>query len=49
MAQLSLPRDLTITVESCGEANAFYDPEEVAIVFCSEFEDHLAKIETLLD
>jgi len=37
--QLSQP--LTVVIESCGEANAFYDPQDQAIIMCSEFEDHL--------
>lgn len=38
---LNLPRELLVKVESCGEANAFYDPEETAIIFCTEFIPHL--------
>ncbi|MEM8542158.1 MAG: DUF4344 domain-containing metallopeptidase [Pseudomonadota bacterium] len=36
-----LPQQVSVSVESCGEANAFYDPEDVSIVFCSEFVTHL--------
>lgn len=47
-AEFRFARPLTITVESCGEANAFYDPEDSAIVICSEFEDHLRTMVDLL-
>ncbi|MEP4198966.1 MAG: DUF4344 domain-containing metallopeptidase [Aliishimia sp.] len=38
-----MPQRLTVVVESCGEANAFYDPNMVRITICSEFEDWLSK------
>ena len=44
-AELSLSDSLSVAVESCGEANAFYDPQDRAIVFCREFVDHLIEIE----
>ncbi|MDD9922115.1 MAG: DUF4344 domain-containing metallopeptidase [Boseongicola sp.] len=47
-ASLSLSDTLTIVVESCGEANAFYDPNDRSIVMCSEFEDHLKVLQDLL-
>ena len=47
-AEMSLSRPLTIVVETCGEANAFYDPESVQITMCLEFEDHLRALEDLL-
>lgn len=40
-AEFSLSRLLKVAVESCGEANAYYDPEESKVVFCTEFEKHL--------
>ncbi|WP_239479520.1 DUF4344 domain-containing metallopeptidase [Actibacterium sp. 188UL27-1] len=43
-AMLSLSAPLQITVESCGESNAFYDAETVEIIMCAEFEDHLFKL-----
>lgn len=43
-ALMSQPETLEITVEPCGEANAFYDPAEVKITICSEFEPYLRKI-----
>lgn len=40
-AEMTLSAPLGVTIESCGEANAYYDPEQRQIVFCSELEDHL--------
>ena len=40
-AIFSLSDTLTVWVEDCGEANAFYDPADRAIIMCSEFEEHL--------
>jgi len=37
----ALPHPLRITVEACGEANAFYDLGSREIIMCSEFADHL--------
>lgn len=42
-----LPEKLLITVESCGEANAFYDPQTVEIIMCTEFEDWLRELANL--
>lgn len=39
--ELRLARPLRVVIESCGEANAFYDPGAREIIMCSEFEDHL--------
>lgn len=36
-----IPGGLTVVVEPCGEANAFYDPNDATIIMCSEFEDWL--------
>lgn len=47
-AELKLAKPVDILVESCGEANAFYDPSNRAIIFCSEFEDHLIALEKKL-
>lgn len=41
---LTLSAPVTVTVESCGEANAYYDPSTQGIVFCAEFEDHLIQM-----
>ena len=41
-AEFKLPSQLTINVEACGEANAWYDPEVREIVMCTEFTDEIA-------
>ncbi|WP_108818813.1 DUF4344 domain-containing metallopeptidase [Pseudovibrio sp. Alg231-02] len=41
---MSLPNEVIVKVESCGEPNAFYDPEEVSISFCTEFIPHLRSL-----
>ncbi|PIE11679.1 MAG: hypothetical protein CSA72_00710 [Rhodobacterales bacterium] len=43
-AVFSLSAPLTVTLESCGEANAFYDPETTEIIMCTEFEDHIREM-----
>ncbi|WP_412565589.1 DUF4344 domain-containing metallopeptidase [Thalassobius sp. MITS945101] len=43
--QITLSAPLTVVEESCGEANAFYDPETREVIFCSEFEEHLVEME----
>ena len=35
------PKDVSVTIEKCGEANAYYDPSEVSITICTEFDAHL--------
>lgn len=45
---LRLAEPVEVVLESCGEANAFYDPEALKIVFCTEFEDHLRRVEAVL-
>jgi len=39
---------VAVSLESCGEANAFYDPGERRIVFCSEFTPYLERVEDVL-
>lgn len=36
-----LPEPLTIRYESCGEANAFYDPSDRSVTMCTEYVDYL--------
>src|SRR5215468_12583374 len=36
LSALRLPRTLTLKAESCGEANAWYDPQTDVITFCYE-------------
>jgi hypothetical protein len=44
-----LPTPITVAVEPCGEANAFYDPETRTITMCTEFETHLCEIALIAD
>lgn len=48
-ADFDLPHPVTVGVEDCGEANAFYDPQDVKIIMCTEFEDHLRALFDVLD
>lgn len=41
---LKLPKQLTVKVESCDEPNAFYDPQDVSIILCTEFVGHLIEL-----
>lgn len=43
--EMQLVKELVVREESCGQANAFYDPEAREVIFCSEFEDHLIEME----
>ncbi|MEO0912736.1 MAG: DUF4344 domain-containing metallopeptidase [Pseudomonadota bacterium] len=43
-AEFALPEEVLVRVEACGEANAFYDPEDISITFCAEFVPHLRGI-----
>ncbi len=45
---LNLPRELVVRVESCGEANAFYDPNDASITMCVEFVPHLQALHSSL-
>ena len=38
---LNLPKEISVTAETCGEANAFYDPETNTMTFCYEFAELL--------
>ena len=40
-ARFGWPERLDVTVDRCGEANAFYDPVTVEIVMCREYEPYL--------
>lgn len=40
--EFKLPKTLNISIEACGEANAWYDPEAREIVMCTEFADDIA-------
>ncbi len=41
--EFKLPKVLTVNVEACGEANAWYDLDAREIVMCSEFADDIAE------
>lgn len=42
--EFRLPENLLISVTPCGEANAYYDPQRVEIVMCTEFADALVEM-----
>jgi len=44
-----LPETVTVRVDLCGQANAFYDPNLIEITMCIEFEDHLRHLYDVLD
>lgn len=41
--KLGLPEPITVKVEDCGEANAFYSPDDKTITFCNEFVAEFAR------
>src|SRR5262249_57723605 len=41
---LNLPHDVPVTFLKCGEDNAFYDPEKIAIQMCDELVDYYAEM-----
>lgn len=41
--RFALPVTLSVRLEPCGEANAFYDPADQSILICSEYIDYLAQ------
>ncbi|HMO08822.1 MAG TPA: DUF4344 domain-containing metallopeptidase [Paracoccaceae bacterium] len=43
-AEYGLPVWVDVTVEPCGEANAFYDPRARRIVICTEYAAELARL-----
>lgn len=42
--EIRLAKPLRVSVQECGEANAFYDLDTVEVIFCSEFEAHLRRL-----
>lgn len=40
----SLPEEVSVSVESCDEINAFYDPELRLITICTEYADDLGRL-----
>ena len=45
-AEFKWPRNITVTLESCDEANAFYDLDAQSITMCTELVDWLDGIAT---
>jgi hypothetical protein len=43
-AEFGLSRRIDVTVEPCGEANAFYDPRARRIILCTEYAEDLAEL-----
>lgn len=39
-----LPHDVSVSVEPCGEANAFYEPARAHITICTEYAEDLGRI-----
>ena len=46
-SEMRLSETVTVSIEACGEPNAFFDPADNTIVFCTEFEDYLFELATL--
>lgn len=42
--EFDLPYRLTIHIEACDEANAFYDPADQSVTMCMEFADSLVEM-----
>lgn len=40
----ALENPLPVRIESCGEANAYYDPNDQSITMCTEFEESLGLV-----
>lgn len=43
-ADFRLPQEVRVNVESCGEPNAFCDPESISITFCTDFVPQLESL-----
>lgn len=44
LAQIKWPRQLTLMAVECGQANAFYNPQQHSITICYEFADDLYRL-----
>lgn len=42
--RMGLPTSIEVVVETCGEANGFYDLEKQQIIICQEFEPYLREL-----
>jgi hypothetical protein len=43
-ARIELPEWVDVAIDTCGEANAFYDPAARSITICSEYAADLARV-----
>ncbi len=43
------PKPITVTFDTCGEENAFYDPSEVKVIMCYEFITYLRGLADTFD
>jgi hypothetical protein len=43
-ANFGLPEPVYVVVQDCGEANAFYYPDDKTIVMCNEYAQHLQEL-----
>ncbi len=43
-AEFRWPQDVTVRIEECGDANAFYDLEEVSVTMCTELYDWITDV-----
>ena len=42
--RLRLPRDLTITLKTCNDENAWWDADEATVTFCYEMVEHYGRL-----
>jgi hypothetical protein len=42
--KISLPEQVVVRVADCGEANAFYNPEDRSITMCNEYAEYLQQL-----
>lgn len=47
--EINLPQKISVNLDQCDEANAFFDPEKKEIIFCVEFIEHLNSVYELLN
>lgn len=40
----ALPKEVTVKVARCGEPNAFYNPADQSITFCTEYAEDMARL-----
>ena len=42
--RIGLPEQVTVVVADCGEANAYYNPEDRTITMCNEYAQNLQEM-----